>query len=84
MTSSTSFRSYPSFPEDVPTAPLSKISLTKLYANDEAEHRKLFDTYRQIGFFLLDLAVLETGQALIFDINATLELTEEIMAMPEE
>lgn len=45
----------PPFPDDVPTAPLLRLNLTKLARGDEAEKQRLWHASRDLGFFYLDL-----------------------------
>jgi isopenicillin N synthase-like dioxygenase len=49
------FDDLPPFPDDVPTAPLLRLSLKKLLDNDAAEIERLWRTSCDIGFFYLDL-----------------------------
>lgn len=84
MASATQFSHYPPFPDDVPSAALSKVSLAKLYANDVDETRALFESCRSVGFFLLDLSGHEAGEALIRDIDRVLDITKTTMELPEE
>jgi hypothetical protein len=65
-----SFTDLPPFPEDVSTAPLLRISLSKLTQGDSDEIDRLWKACRELGFFYLDLrGVLtergfdETGRA---------------------
>ncbi|THY22002.1 Clavaminate synthase-like protein [Aureobasidium pullulans] len=49
------FHDLPPFPEDVATAPLLRISLSKLISGDEGETDKLWEACCRLGFFYLDL-----------------------------
>lgn len=49
------FLDLPPFPEDVPTAPLLRISLSKLTIGDREEISKLWKACCELGFFYLDL-----------------------------
>lgn len=49
------FSNLPPFPEDVPTAPLLRISLSKLNQGDLEETGKLWKACCELGFFYLDL-----------------------------
>ncbi|KAG9585126.1 Clavaminate synthase-like protein, partial [Aureobasidium melanogenum] len=49
------FSNLPPFPEDVPTAPLLRISLSKLNQGDPEEIGKLWKACCELGFFYLDL-----------------------------
>ncbi|KEQ76770.1 Clavaminate synthase-like protein [Aureobasidium namibiae CBS 147.97] len=55
------FLDSPPFPEDVSTAPLLRISLSKLVQGDQGEIDKLWKACRELGFFYLDLR--EVGRA---------------------
>lgn len=50
-----SFQDPPPFPDTVPTAPLLKISLSKLLAHDAEEEGRLWNACCDLGFFYLDL-----------------------------
>jgi isopenicillin N synthase-like dioxygenase len=50
-----SFPDLPPFPEDVPTAPLLRISLSKLTRGEREEIDKLWEACCELGFFYLDL-----------------------------
>jgi hypothetical protein len=52
------------FPDDIPTAPLLRLSLTKL-RNDPAESDRLFSASKDLGFFYLDLTGDSEGEALL-------------------
>lgn len=84
MASYEQFRDYPKFGEDVPSAPLPKISLKRLSTGDENEFKALFESCRSLGFFLLDLSDEEAGETLVQDIDALLSLARETMALPED
>lgn len=49
------FSNLPPFPEDVPIAPLLRISLSKLNQGDAEEIGKLWKACCELGFFYLDL-----------------------------
>ena len=49
------FHDIPPFPEDVPIAPLLRLSLKKLVANDPSEIERLWQASCDVGFFYLDL-----------------------------
>jgi isopenicillin N synthase-like dioxygenase len=50
-----SFADLPPFPDNVPTAPLLRISLEKLLEHDPAEEERCWKACRELGFFYLDL-----------------------------
>lgn len=84
MASSAEFSRYPEFPADVPSAQLTRISLSKLFVDDVDETKALFESCRSVGFFLLDLSGNDAGEALVRDIDILLELAHLTMALPEE
>lgn len=83
------FSNLPPFPDDVPTAPLLRISLQKLLDQDASEIDKVWKASRELGFFYLDLrnAVSTTtppinGPSLLKDVDALFSLGEEVFALP--
>lgn len=50
-----SFANLPPFPDNVPTAPLLRISLQKLLDGDADEEERCWNACRELGFFYLDL-----------------------------
>lgn len=56
---------HPPFPNDVPTAPLLRISLQKLLNNDELESGRLFTACKDLGFFYLDLRNTSEGKTIL-------------------
>ncbi len=50
-----SFANLPPFPDNVPTAPLLRISLQKLLNGDADEEERCWNACRELGFFYLDL-----------------------------
>ncbi|KAL5338644.1 hypothetical protein BJX70DRAFT_388516 [Aspergillus crustosus] len=72
------FPGLPPFPDDVPTAPLLRLSLKDLLARNEAEIQRLGEACVELGFFYLDLRdagavaqILENADKL-FEIQAGL------------
>lgn len=51
----TAFEGLPLFPDDVPIAPLPRLSLHQLLNNDVDESERLWDACSKLGFFYLDL-----------------------------
>ncbi|KAI4710241.1 hypothetical protein J4E89_004692, partial [Alternaria sp. Ai002NY15] len=49
------FPDLPVFPDNVPTAPLLRISLQKLLDRDEEEQNRCWQACRELGFFYLDV-----------------------------
>ncbi|KAG0650099.1 Glutamine hydroxylase [Hyphodiscus hymeniophilus] len=52
------------FPDDVPTAPLLRLSLSKL-RNEPEESNRLFSASKDLGFFYLDLKEDKLGEELL-------------------
>jgi len=84
------FSNYPPFPDNIPTAPLLRISLKKLLDQDPSEIDQVWKASRELGFFYLDLrdAVSTSsssainGPALLQDVNALFTLGEQLFALP--
>jgi len=49
------FPDLPVFPDNVPTAPLLRISLPKLLDHDEEEQNRCWQACRELGFFYLEV-----------------------------
>ena len=78
MVSQKFFDSLPPFPKDIPTADVPKFSLAKLSSGDSTYARKLFETCRTTGFFLLEMGGDESGDDMIKDIDAMFNITNNI------
>jgi isopenicillin N synthase-like dioxygenase len=63
-TDSLSFPDLLPFPKDIPTAPLHRLSLSKV-RSDASESERLFSACRDLGFFYLDLRQDEQGEILL-------------------
>ncbi|PLN86017.1 Clavaminate synthase-like protein [Aspergillus taichungensis] len=59
------FNGLPPFPSTVPTAPLLRLSLSKLLTQDETETKRLIEASEEIGFFYLDLQEPSCGNDLL-------------------
>lgn len=64
----------PPFPDDVPTAPLLKISLSKLQKYDSDEIARLTQACEDLGFFYLDLR--GTGDEVLEEASQLFNLAE--------
>jgi hypothetical protein len=68
----------PTFPDNVPTAPLLRISLEKLLHHDEEEHELCWKACCDLGFFYLDLRTSSgqsiDGDALLQDADRLFEV----------
>jgi isopenicillin N synthase-like dioxygenase len=76
------FNNAPPFPEDVPTAPLLRLSLAKLIARDADEVQRFARACEDLGFFYLDLT--GPGDTLLADADQLFEVGEELFDLPLE
>ncbi|KZT53565.1 oxidoreductase [Calocera cornea HHB12733] len=77
------FTDIPPFPEDLKTAPLVTISLSRLLANDPAEAAALFQAGKNLGFFYLSLLGCPEGEELYEDAQALLQLEKDFFSLPD-
>ncbi|KAG9186264.1 hypothetical protein G6011_02820 [Alternaria panax] len=71
-----SFPDLPTFPNNVPTAPLLRISLQKLLDHNEEEQNRCWQACCELGFFYLDIRTCDsnnTNNGTVMDGNALLE-----------
>lgn len=80
----TQTNSSPPFPSTVPTAPLLRLSLSKLLAHDPTETARLLQASEEIGFFYLDLSDSETGQSLQHDADNLFTVGEQVFDLDLE
>lgn len=73
----------PAFPDNVPTAPLLRISLAKLLNEDANEQERCWQACQELGFFYLDLAGSH-GEALLSDADALFSLMKTFYDLPVE
>ncbi|CEJ58479.1 hypothetical protein PMG11_07133 [Penicillium brasilianum] len=78
------FPGLPPFPDDVPTAPLLRLSLSKLLAGDKAELERLYEASVDIGFFYLDLQDCEHGKLLLGDADGLFHIGERLFELSLE
>jgi isopenicillin N synthase-like dioxygenase len=78
------FPGLPPFPDDVPTAPLLRLSLGKLLAGDAVECDRLFQASVEIGFFYLDLQVSDHGVSLLGDADNLFTVGERLFELSLE
>ena len=73
-------RAIPPFPDNIPTAPLLRISLEKLLQRETAELERFARACEDLGFFYLDL----TGPAdsLLADADQLFRVGEELFDLP--
>lgn len=75
----------PSFPDNVPRAPLLRISLAKLLLNDTDECERCWRACCELGFFYLDLHTEDgTGEALLQDVGQLFEVMKDFFELPVE
>jgi len=78
------FSDLPPFPSDVPTAPLSQLSLQKLLSGDTAESERLFEICQNLGFFYLELCGVSPGDELLRDVATLFNVGKELFDLPVE
>jgi isopenicillin N synthase-like dioxygenase len=78
---SEAFADLPSFPDNIPTAPLLRISLSKLLASDAYEQERCWQACQELGFFYLDLRS-DNGEALLEDVDHLFHLMETFYDLP--
>ncbi|KAK0513435.1 hypothetical protein JMJ35_004421 [Cladonia borealis] len=74
----------PPFPTTIPTAPLHRISLSKLLSHDPRESSRLFTACKDLGFFYLDLRSTTPGDSLLADAAALFDVGEDFFNLPLE
>ena len=85
MASEKLFENIPSFPDDIPIAPISSISLSELRTGDQATARRLLEACQELGFFLLDLRGDALGDRLVAEIDQLMGgVGIDIMGLPED
>lgn len=81
---SQSFPNLPPFPDDVPTAPLLRLSLASLLARDPTELSRFTAACEDIGFFYLDLSTCDAGTAILADADKLFGVGEALFDLPVE
>lgn len=76
------FDNAPPFPDDVPTAPLLRLSLAKLLERDPEEVNRFIRACEDLGFFYLDLS--GPGEQLLADADRLFEVGAELFDLPLE
>jgi hypothetical protein len=79
-----SFPNIPPFPTYVPTAPLLRLSLSRLRAHDAAESRRLFSASKALGFFYLDLRNDNNGEQILSEADELFKVGEELFDVGRE
>ncbi|KAL2796350.1 hypothetical protein BJX66DRAFT_324082 [Aspergillus keveii] len=78
------FAGLPSFPEDVATAPLLRLSLKKLAERDEVEIQRLNAACEDLGFFYLDLQEASLVPDILDDVDELFHLGFRLFELPLE
>jgi len=84
MIQKSSLSDLPPFPEDVHTAPIAAISLSKLLSKDPAECAAVLEACRTHGFFYLDLGSTALGDDLVSESEELLQVSKEAFDHPVE
>lgn len=72
----------PPFPDDVPTAPLLRLSLVKLQAKDPEETKRFTSACEDLGFFYLDLR--GPGDKILQQASDLFDVGKELFDLPLE
>ena len=78
------FTTSPPFPNDVPTAPLLRLSLLKLLKNDALESTRFFQACKDLGFFYLDLRGTLVGDSILNDADRLFDIGEQLFELDLE
>ncbi|KAI2601770.1 Clavaminate synthase-like protein [Hypoxylon sp. NC1633] len=84
MASEKLFEGIPAFPTDIPTMPMSTISLASLRSGDVSSARRMLAACQELGFFLLDLREDSQGEMMIEQIDRMFEVGKDMMSLPED
>lgn len=84
MLSNEEFEGIPPFPNDVPTAPLLRLSLDLLLARDPKELSRFFSACENLGFFYLKLSSCSEGRALLDEADNLFQVGEDLFELPVE
>ncbi len=78
MPTAKAFEAVAPFPDDVPTFKLPRLMLGKLLSNDAAQSQRLFDTFQEYGFALLDMTDCAEGHSLLEQAEKMFDVTREV------
>lgn len=84
MAPATSHHQYPPFAQDIPTAPLVSISLSKLEVNDGPESLAFFNACKRLGFFYLSMEGSTLGEGIVTEAEQLHVIQQEFFASPSE
>ncbi|KIW63865.1 hypothetical protein PV04_08837 [Phialophora macrospora] len=76
------YENAPPFPDNVPTAPLLRLSLAKLLDRDPEELNRFVRACEDLGFFYLDLS--GPGDSILADADQLFEVGEKLFDLPLE
>ncbi|ETI20914.1 hypothetical protein G647_07257 [Cladophialophora carrionii CBS 160.54] len=76
------YENAPRFPDDVPTAPLLRLSLAKLLDQDPEEVNRFVRACEDLGFFYLDLS--GPGDSILADADELFRVGEKLFDLPQE
>ena len=75
---------YPAFPDNITTAPLVTVSLSKLEAGDENESKAFFEAAKSLGFFYMKLDGSSLGERLVDEAEQLHKLQQEFFKLPND
>ncbi len=78
------FAGLPPFPDDVPTAPLLRISLANLLSHDSNAVSRFVRACEDLGFFYLDLTGCGLGEKLQNQADQLFDVGEDLFKLPVE
>ena len=78
------FEDLPAFPDNVPTAPLLQISLSKLLSSDTTEINRFVRACEDLGFFYLELSDCEAGRRILNEAEELFGVGAELLKLPVE
>lgn len=78
------FNELPPFPNNVPIADLRCLSFNKLLADETSESEQLFESCREIGFFLVDLKGSSEGENMLKHAETAFDLNKQILELDQE
>jgi hypothetical protein len=78
-----SFVDIPPFPNDIPTAPLLRLSLSRLRTS-ATESKSLFTAATTLGFFYLDLRHDKAGDQLLREVDELFKLSKDLFDLGRE
>ncbi|KAF4454220.1 oxidoreductase [Fusarium austroafricanum] len=83
MASEKLFENIPPFPDDIPIASITSISLAGLRSGDVTTARALLEACQTLGFFLLDLNGDMQGNLLVTEIDKLMgDVSKDVMGLP--